>query len=325
MGHDVFLVSMEKGGIADVVLQPIGPFKALHYYLAKKQLSSIIENFKPDLISAHYASGYGFLSSLVYKKYKIPIVLSLWGSDILVVPNKSFLHKWKTIKALKSAKIVIGDSDFLLEQANNIVELKNKKRIFWGIEEKYLSFHKKEYSISTPLKIIVSRHQERVYNNSFIVKTLKDLINGEKVEITFPSFGSLIKRFRIHSKKLVDDNINYYDKMPREEFIKLMVQHDVYLSASKSDSSPVSLIEAMGLGLIPIVANHPGIFDLINSERFIFEQDNSESLIRIIKMIISSKNDFAGIRNKNLQFVKENAIFKSSMEQHIDIFRSIVN
>jgi glycosyltransferase involved in cell wall biosynthesis len=325
MGHDIFTVSMELGDVSDITLQPIGPFKSLHYYLAKKQLTEIIEQFKPDLISAHYASGYGFLASLVAKSFSIPIALSLWGSDIFVVPKKSSLHRWKTKFALKTADVVIGDSDYLLTQACKLAKIKNIKKIYWGIEKEFLAYHKKVYSRLRPLKIIIPRHHEIVYNNIFIIKALKDLINNNKIIISIPSFGSQATNFKDEAKKKVNDKIQFYDKMSRDDFIKFMVQHDVYLSASKTDSSPVSLIEAMGLGLLPVVAKYPGIYELFDNQEFLFEQNNSESLLSTINNIINSNSDFEKIRNENFKFVTENSIFEKNIEEYLDVFKKLVN
>lgn len=325
MGIDVFTVSMEKGSIADITLRPIGPFKFLHYILAKEQLKKIIEQFEPDIISAHYASGYGFLVSLFNRSIKIPVALSLWGSDIFIVPKKSYLHKWKTRRALKSADLVIGDSKYLLDEASKLADIKNKKRIFWGIEENYLSFHKTDYSLSDPFKIIVPRHHEDVYNNIFIVDALKDLINSGKVAVTFPSFGSKMNEFRKKTKMIVNDKINYYEKMNREDFLSFMSNHDLFLSASKSDSSPVSLIEAMALGLIPVVASYPGVEDLIKDNEFLFEQNRHDSLLDVINNILSFKSKLEDVRYRNLQFVKENAIFRKNIEQHLELFLELIN
>ena len=124
---------------------------------------------------------------------------------------------------------------------------------------------------------------------------------------------------------IVDDKINYYDKMNREDFLGFMSNHDLYLSASKSDSSPVSLIEAMALGLIPVVAYNPGVEDLIKDNEFLFEQNNYNSLAEVINIILSSKSKLEDVRYRNLQFVKENAIFERNMKQHLELFIEFID
>jgi glycosyltransferase involved in cell wall biosynthesis len=325
IGHDIFIASMEHGVVADVTMQPIGPFKSFHYILAKEQLKEIIKQFKPDIISAHYASGYGLLAALVANSFKIPTALSLWGSDIFVVPKKSFLHRWKTKYALNSADIVIGDSDYLIEQANKITDIKKRKKIYWGIEKEFLTYHKKDYFFSKPLKIIVPRHHEDIYNNIYIIQALKDLINDNKIVLTFPSFGSKVDIFKREAHKLINNNIYYYDKMPRADFIRFMSEHDIYLSASKSDSSPVSLIEAMALGLLPVVAKYPGISELVKNQELVFEQNNPDSLLSVMNRIIFNDDNYENTRQENLKFVKENAIFGKNIEHHIDLFTKLIN
>ncbi len=322
-GCRVLTVSMEKGQTLHVRLKRIGPFRRLHYFLAGPQVRRIISRFQPDIVNPHFASGYGYMAARAARG-QVPIVLNLWGSDILIVPHKSKLHRRKTRRALLRANHVVGDSEYLVEAATNFAPIRWKSVIPWGIERAYLDYHKTDYILPRPLNIIVPRAHDTVYNNLFIVEALADLINSEKVVITFPGFGRLRDQFKSDSAKLVGDRIRYYDKLPRPEFMKLMARHDLYLSAASSDSSPVTLIEAMALGLIPVAAEIEGVKEWLSPQTgFLYQPGDHDGLKNLLSGIIERNDSLKQMRASNLERVKSEAIFEENVAEEIAIMKSL--
>ncbi|MCK4462017.1 MAG: glycosyltransferase [candidate division Zixibacteria bacterium] len=325
-GCDVLTASLENGTMEYHHLTGRGPVKSLHYLSVAPQLRRLIEQFQPDVINPHFASGYGFIAALARRGNQPPIVLNLWGSDILIVPRKSWLHKRKTRFALRAADYVIGDSEFLLSAAEELVGGIERSVIPWGIERRFLNLHKENYSFQKPLRIIVPRTQAPVYNNEFIVRALQPLIADGTVRLTFPSFGPDAARFRDVVAPYLDSGINLYDAMPREQFLAFMAQHDIYLSAARSDSSPASLIEAMALGLLPIVADIPGVREWLSDDNGrLFPQNDDDALRTIVTDIVRGDDSFADLRRHNFEKVQRDAIFEDNVATQLDIMRRLVD
>ena len=321
----VLTVSLEDGEMPFVQLKKMGPIEQAHYLLAVLPLKKIIERYQPDIINAHFASGYGFIGALARWQRPIPLIVNLWGSDILIVPGKSPLHRLKTVYALKKADYVVGDSQYLVNAAHQLTPLKHSEVIPWGIEKEFLHLHKKSYSFHQPVKIIIPRAHETVYNNLFIVKALASLINAGKITLTFPSFGSLFKKFKSQSRKFVGDKLLFYPKFIRRDFLIFMAQYDLYLSASLSDSSPASLIEAMALGLLPVAANIKGVQEWLNpSSGFTFIQNDHADLFNIINNIINSSNTYDKMRQNNRLRVEQEAVFEHNVAQQIKIMTRLI-
>ena len=322
---EVLLLSLESGYVPHVLLKSIGPFKFLHYYLSVSELKSKIREFAPDVVDAHYVSGYGHLAARALKQSAVPLVVQMWGSDILIVPNKSWLHKRKVELALSECDIAIGDSDYLICEACKIKRPKLTANIQFGVEEQFLKLHKQSYELKKPLRVIVPRPHEPVYNNSFILNSAAGLLKDKRISISFPNFGSRLEDFKRQLEFLDCSNVELYDKKERAEFLSFMSEHDVYLSAAKSDSSPVSLIEAMALGLIPITADIPGVREWLSNENgFLFAQNDKNSLNKILSGICSAQNNYDEIRISNLLKVKERAIFEINVAERIAIMKRLV-
>ena len=323
---EVLLASLEAGRIEYFQLKWRGPIRQLHYRLAVPELRELLSNFKPDIVDAHFASGYGHLAALALEGMSTPLIVHLWGSDILIVPKKSFLHKMKTVKALKNADAIVADSEYLLNEARKLAPLKQTLVSPFGIERKYLELHKKSYEFSHPLKIIIPRPHEEVYNNLFVLKSLSPLLKAGQITLTFPDFGTLNIEFKFQYRALNVSGVSFYRQCEREEFLKLMSVHDVYLSASRSDSSPVSMIESMALGLVPAAAKIPGIEEWAkDSGALTFEQDNSTELVAVINRIISEGDSLGVMRTNNLERVRKDALYENNIAARVDLMRQLVN
>lgn len=320
---EVVLASLEDGSMKHLQLKGRGPIRRLHYLLALKEVRATVKKFRPDVINAHFAPGYGYLASRLDRS--VPLVLNVWGSDVLILPKQSIFGKYRTRKALRGSDCVIGDSMYLVDAAKELTQIKSNHVIPWGIEKQHLVFHKGDYSLGRPLKIIVPRAHESVYNNILIVRALEDMINDGRVSLTFPSFGSLFDSFRRECRDLVGDKISFYDKLPREEFMKFMAGHDLFVSASRSDSSPASLIEAMGLGLIPVAADIPGVREWLTAESgFLFTQDAPAHLASIIENLIDGDDPHSAMRQQNFEKVQREAVFEENVARQIAVMREVV-
>ena len=321
---EILLASIEEGAIEHYQFKRLGPIRQFHYSLAVPALKRLISTYLPEIIDVQDAN-YGYMAALALKHSPIPLNLQILGSDILIVPHKSFVHRWKTSFALRRADAVVADSQYLLNEAMKLANLKLSLVEPFGIEEKYLRLHKQDYTVFRPLRIIVPRLQDKVYNNFFIVKSLTAFLKAGSIVLTFADFGRLAKKFKSAVQSLNCPNIRFYQRSDRDTFMKLMSEHDVYLSASLSDSSPVSLIESMALGLIPVAARIPGIKEWAeDSGAFTFTKDNSNELSGLIRNIIDDNLEHTDMRIRNLAKVKQRALFENNVVARINIMKKLI-
>ncbi len=323
-GARVRPASLERGRVLHYHLPRHGPVRQFHYRLAATRLRRLIERWRPDVINAHFATGYGWLAAIANRRFDIPLVVHLWGSDILIVPAKSPLHRHKARLALAAAQYVLADSHYLLNEAVRIQTPQAASVIPWGIERRFLTLHRTDYTLSRPLRVIVPRPHEPVYNNLFILDSLRDFISRGDIGLTVPARGSLSKQFRQATSDLAEEGVSFYPRLDRSSFLRLMAQHDVYLSAARSDSSPVSLIEAMALGLVPVVADIPGVREWLSPQTgFGFQQGQAASLRAVLQRLLNAEDSWTRMRRSNLTRVKAEALFEDNVARTIAIMREV--
>jgi glycosyltransferase involved in cell wall biosynthesis len=101
---------------------PLPPAIALHvlphrgaigYLLNALALRRLLHELRPDLLHAHYASGYGTLAMLARFH---PWMLSVWGADVYDFPVRSRLHSWLIVRNLRAADRLGSTSETMKRQ-----------------------------------------------------------------------------------------------------------------------------------------------------------------------------------------------------------------
>ena len=82
-------------------------------------MSQMINKFNPDIIHAHTVTD-GYAALLLKKRYNLPIVCSLRGSDINVYPYRDKLTMLLTKKLISKADQIVSVSNALKLEAEKI-------------------------------------------------------------------------------------------------------------------------------------------------------------------------------------------------------------
>lgn len=110
---------------------------------------------------------------------------------------------------------------------------------------------------------------------------------------------------------------------PQEEMPKFYNSLDLYVCASKTEGTPLTVIEAMAMG-IPVISTNVGVVEEAlgeNGRKYILEERSKEALKNKIKNIIENKDDFEILSKENLERVKE-WDWKKISKQYKEFFES---
>jgi len=329
-GVEVILASLERGDTVDIQLKKKSVSNSISYFFVNRQIKELVRQYSPDIVNPHFASGYGFSTALSKSWKKLPVCLHCLGSDILISPHKSIAHKRRVVYAIARSQLIFADSNYLAEEITSLYKTDNISVVPWGIEKHigdiFTVREKKNYKFGKPLRVLIPRPHQKVYNNELIIHALKDKINDKTIALSFPDWGDFVDRFKKLSNEICPDGlIDYYKFKPRDEYVEFLKKHDVYLSASKSDSSPASLIEAMGAGLWPVAGDIDGIKEWLNNDNgSVYDLDNRNSLDLIFDKLISKDFNSCAILKKNHKRAIETALFSDNISKTIEIMGSTI-
>ncbi|MBT8287504.1 MAG: glycosyltransferase family 4 protein [Bacteroidia bacterium] len=150
-----------------------------------------------------------------------------------------------------------------------------------SIEISNYKFTKRSYDA---IKLLWVRSFSKIYNPQMairLVKGLQDLnLNCELCMVGPDSDGSLKQVRKLADKLQVE--VRFTGKLTKKEWIKLSEDYNIFINTTNFDNTPVSVIEAMALGL-PVVSTNVGGIPYLISDRhdgLLVEKDDLEGMLK---------------------------------------------
>lgn len=291
----------------------------------------LLNRIKPDIVNAHYITRYGDLGA--FSGFH-PFILTTCGSDVLIEPKKSRIRKINTKFTLNRADLIIVDSDLLKREIipYGIKEDKIKK-IFNGIDiekfsrkDQFLEL-KKHLLIDDTFPIILNtRGLKPVYNVEMFIKAIPLVLQKrENAIFIILNDGELMESLKNLASTLgVKESIRFIggnidnDQMPQFYSIS-----DIYVSTSLSDSTSLSLQEAMACEVAPIVTDIPANREWITdgNNGFIVKINDVEDLSNKIITLIDNEDMRKQFGKINRQMIVKNANYHIEMEKVEEIYK----
>lgn len=320
-GHDVHLITFCDADIEDVKVYNAGSLNINSnggnwQYISKLgQVKKLIRDINPDIVNAHYVTSYGFIGALAGFS---PLVVSAWGSDILVTPKENMVYKGITRYALNKADLITSDSNYMTQE---ILKLTNTRTVTvpMGVEGKLCNLPRNESAEC--LKILSLRSIDKNSNIDLIVKAFSILVNKygyRSAKLIIVNDGPEIQNIRrLVEEENLAHNVELLGFVHREELLNLLLSSNIYISIPTSDSTSVTLLEAMACGIINIVSDIPAntewIQDGING--IILKYRDPES---IAKAILSAAEDYKLKQSSveiNRDIILKRAVWEDNMDE----------
>lgn len=277
-----------------------------HYFLSIDKLTNILKDVKPDIINAHYSYSMGLIGLIAKKKSKINSKFSVvcHGSDILA-PPKLIIYDLINKYVLKHCDKIFVVSDQIKDKIANFgINLNNIFVGQYGIDIKNTIDCKKDIDILS----------NRNYTpNSQINLLLEFLKAFEKKNLNIVFVLPQIDSETLNKFKVLYPFINFYPNVPYENMIEMISRTKIYISATKSDGTSLSLIEAMSKGAIPIVSNivsnRSWILDGLNGYLF----DTKEKFVQSIQML--NTENITNMQNMNKNIIDQKCTYTKQMKK----------
>lgn len=254
-GHEVRLWSLEppSPGLACERLPALPLPGVLRYPLAAPALARALDAFRPDVVDAHYVPNYGLLGVLAGVR---PLAVSAWGSDLLVAGNRDMFQRARARFVLQRAQLVLADGDNLAEAALRLGAARARLRMVpWGVDRDRFRPGQRERGL-----VLSTRMHESVYDIPTVLRGMAEVMRlRPEVRLCIAGDGSLrTAHERLAAEILPVGRYEFLGRLGPEALAHRLGRAEVYVSASRSDSTSVSLLEAMSAGAVAVVSDIPG-------------------------------------------------------------------
>lgn len=317
-----------KSVFVSTLLRPI-KFLVILYRLRK-----LLHRFQPDVVHAHSAGGYSWAAWVLRLR---PLVITPWGTDILVDVERSRINRFFTKAALSYASIVTTDGKHFVDR---LVSL--------GVESKdiYLHMFGTDVSLFSRKDAVraASRSRYGYSDSDIVIVSTRTLVPVHDVEVfvkAAPKLAQLNSSFRFlivgdgsersMLEAYVDQAgiahvIHFAGLVNENEMIELLLISDIYVSTSKMDAGlAASTAEAMSMQL-PVVQtnNSDNLYWVADGQGgYSFENGDGKSLVEAILALVGDQNANSFGRVNREKIVKENNLETEMLQFSQDVYRAV--
>lgn len=242
-----------------------GDVSKLRYLLALPTLRRELKAYKPDIVHAHYATSYGLLGALCGHR---PLVISAWGSDVLLFPGKSPLHRRMLAWVLDRGQRVLVISE-VLEQAVSRLTGTPITRAPFGVDTVQFHPHRAAcpYFEAGTLVIGTIKSLEPVYRISVLLDAFREVVRSRPTKalgLLICGDGSLRRELEERCAHLgIAERVRFTGRLSPEHVPEHHAMIDVFANLSASESYGVSVLEAMSSARPVVASNVGGLPELV--------------------------------------------------------------
>jgi glycosyltransferase involved in cell wall biosynthesis len=291
----------------------------------------LVKRIKPDIINTHFITTNGFLGATSGFH---PHVLTAWGSDILLLQQQNLYWRSLGKYALKRADLVTCDSEVLKSGLVGLGVAPNSiKIIFHGIDtQKFKPQPDKGFRTGLGLQgasvVISTRSLMAIYNVEMLIRAIP-LILKHTPQVSFIIAGDGEQKEyleKLATSLGVSENVRFLGWIPPDELSSYLASADIYVSTSLSDSTSLSLQEAMACELAPVVTDLPANREWVTDGKtgFIVPVNDVSALVDRIIYLLENKKIGERFGKEGRKIIKKRAEYEKEMEKAEKLFEEMV-
>jgi glycosyltransferase involved in cell wall biosynthesis len=296
--------------------------------LVRAGFRSAVTRLEPDLVHAHYVSDYGFLAALTGRH---PLVVSAWGSDLLLDPHRSVITRAIVRWVLSRAELVTYDAGQVAAAARRLgAPPKKMLEVVMGVEDDYLRLAAVAPPPARRDPLIVSLRSlaRPLYNVEVVVRAMPEVLRAQPdARLVIGNDGALRPDLeRLAAELGISPSVEFVGVVERpKQLAELLGRAAVYVSVPSSDGTSATLLEAMAAGAFPVVSDLPSNSEWIDETGGdVVPVGGVPQLAAAIVRGLSQPDLRERAATRNLEVVRRRGLWEANMARVEDAYRRLI-
>jgi L-malate glycosyltransferase len=326
-GARVHVASFRAAEIPGVMVHrlPDGGLGRAGYLLAVPALRRLARRLRPDIVHAQYVTSYGFLAAAARLR---PLVVSAWGTDVLISPQESPVARWLVRYALAAADRVTTVAEHMNAAVAALGAPAAKVSAMpFGVDTRLFRPPPTPRIEPPPLRLISTRNFGPVYSVHTVVDAARQAIaRGVPLQVDLVGDGPL----RSALEQRVDfaglrERVRFHGHVDPARLVELLGGAHLFVSSALSDGNNVSLNEAMACGCFPLATDIAANRQWIESGRngLLYPAGDAAALADSICQVAGTPGWRETTAQENRQLVEHRADWRRSVEAMGALYRQL--
>jgi glycosyltransferase involved in cell wall biosynthesis len=326
-GHSVFVVSDRfsdrPGELAGVVgfdirrLEPLTRVPGVRRLRFGHALSELVRRLEIDVVHGHYLLPYGYWASLIDGP---PLVVSPWGTDILVDAQRPGRNRRRALRAIAAADYLVVNSRASASRALGLgADPDRIEQIIWYADlerfgpDRFDAGLRARFGWPDDALVLLSLRNFRPDTNiDVIVRAFRRIADQEPLaRLVLAAQGGPLQA---EIEALVDElrlgALVAFTSVGEHELPALVASSDLLVAMTRSDSTPASLLEAMASGLPAVCARAASLDEWLDHREggLLVPQGDEQALSSAVTELLADPELLRRYGEHNRQLVAERVL-----------------
>jgi glycosyltransferase involved in cell wall biosynthesis len=311
-------------------------------YAMAARAKRIVADICPDLVHALRLPIEGWIAGLIGYR---PLAITTFGNDMVYFAEKYRLCRWLTKKAMSISELYFADSLrdryiaevygfspwsrtlltpvtgglkldlFPMEKRSPALEKEARRRLQLGEEDNLIISVRGFRSFYNHAEVVIEALPQVLdeFPNTTVI------LKGDMRQNAFGEVQALARRLH------VERHIRFTDRLCTEDLQDYFLASDLMLSAALYDGCPVSMLEGMAYGLIPVMSNHTPIQEWVSdgSTGYLFDAEDPVSAAQAVQRALRNRENWGRIRARNWDQIRARADARTIMPEAERLYHAL--
>ncbi len=289
-GVDCEVISFRPAEIAGARVHHIDGAEQIgkaRYLLHARRVGRLVRSLKPDIVHALHLTSYGFLGALTGVS---PLIVSVWGTDILEAPNLTPLHKWLTRYSLRRTDLITATGLHLATETTRHVPPGTPVQVVpYGVDLR--RFRPKQRGEKDPIVIGTASRLSPEKGQSYLLEAFAALRQryGPRVSLKIAGEGPEEQNLKALARKLgIADAVDFAGWLEHDALPAFLQDLDIFALPSTCEGFGVAAAEAASMKLAVVASNVYGVPDIVRDGKtgILVPAQNSDALATALASLI---------------------------------------
>ncbi len=294
-----------------------------------QDLKRVVRQVKPDVIHAGSIQTAAFLTALAGFR---PLVSMSWGSDLLKDSQRNTWWRWATRYTLARSAVLVGDCQAVRDRAVSFGFPNERIVTFpWGVDLEQFCPGPADPRLrggEDTFVILSLRSWEPIYGVDVLVRAFaraaREVPALRLLLLGSGSQAGLIRR--IIAESGVQEQVISVGQVANRDLTSYYRACDLYASASHSDGSSVSLMEALACGRPALLSDIPGNVEWIEpgKQGWLFPDGNEQALAEGMLNAYEQREQLNEMGAAARALAEDRAYWKKNFQELLRAYRMAV-
>ena len=326
-GGGVLFDALEDKGVdcrkLENLVHPIHPVRDLAAY---KEIRAVLRDLTPDLVTTH-SNKAGLLGRLAARSLGIPVIHTshglLFSGRESSAPGLFYRFVEKFAAGAADKVIVVAESEYSLAERLGVISSSKMVLVHNGLPDcspPVLA----DPGIDPPQLIMVARFADPKDHYTL----LKALVRLKDLNWTLTLVGDGTGRRdaeELSAELDIKDRVNFTGV--REDVFRLLADSQVFILSSKREGFPLSILEAMRVGLPVVAADVGGVCEAVEEGQsgFLFPPGDADRLAEKLRRLLGDPLLRKRMGRAGRESFLKNFTLDQMVDKTISVYKSVAN